>query len=263
MTAQPFFDDVRGAARQDVDAPPGLGVDEHGGVAAAAAQREVIHAQHRGTATAGRGIRSKTRRRCRETRMPSASRSSAGGSRKITSSPSRPPAWTQGRSSAVILAPLDHDLLAGLYLPRHCRGSATPARRRHWPGCRVDPDHRAGAAAASARHRHPPGETGPTRCTGPPGAPPPAPRPPKPTSVGMPTPDNTMITTSCSCLPDSTTKCVAGSGFDQLCAWGTPEPEPVAGGNRCASYNRARPSRWRRRAHAIRHPAPPRGPKTT
>jgi hypothetical protein len=46
MPAQPCLDDVGGAAGQHVDAPPGLGVDEHGGVAAAAAQREVIDAQH-------------------------------------------------------------------------------------------------------------------------------------------------------------------------------------------------------------------------
>ncbi|HEY8201938.1 MAG TPA: nuclear transport factor 2 family protein, partial [Actinomycetota bacterium] len=52
--------------------------------------------------------------------------------------------------------------------------------------------------------------------------------------------------------------CVLETRFDQLCARGTSEPEPVAGGNRCASCNRARPSRWRRRAYAIRHPAPPR-----
>jgi hypothetical protein len=69
-----------------------------------------------------------------------------------------------------------------------------------------------------------------------------------------------MITTSRGCLPDRTSKC-AGSRFDQLCARGRSEPEPVAGGNRCASCNRARPSRWRRRACAVRHPAPPRGRK--
>ena len=49
-----------------------------------------------------------------------------------------------------VLAPLDRDLPAGLYLPRHCRGSATPARGRLRLGRRADPDHRAGAAAASA-----------------------------------------------------------------------------------------------------------------
>ncbi len=46
VVAQPGLDDVSCAARQDVDALAGQGIDEDGGVAAAAAQRQVVHAQH-------------------------------------------------------------------------------------------------------------------------------------------------------------------------------------------------------------------------
>ena len=43
---QPVLGDVGGAALDDVDAPAGLGVDEHGRVDAAAAQREVVDPEH-------------------------------------------------------------------------------------------------------------------------------------------------------------------------------------------------------------------------
>ena len=46
MTAQPFLDDVCGAAGQHVDAAACLGVDEHGRVRVAAAQREVVDPEH-------------------------------------------------------------------------------------------------------------------------------------------------------------------------------------------------------------------------
>ena len=45
MVPQPFFRDVGGAALDDVDAAAGLGVDEHGRIDAAAAQREVVDPQ--------------------------------------------------------------------------------------------------------------------------------------------------------------------------------------------------------------------------
>jgi hypothetical protein len=50
MVPQPLLGDVGGAAGDDVDAAASPGVDEHGGVDAAAAQREVgdpQHARHR------------------------------------------------------------------------------------------------------------------------------------------------------------------------------------------------------------------------
>jgi hypothetical protein len=46
MLAQPCLHDSRGLAGQHVDAPPGLGVDEHGGVASAAAQCEGVGLKH-------------------------------------------------------------------------------------------------------------------------------------------------------------------------------------------------------------------------
>ena len=46
MTAQPLLSDIGGAAGDNVDAPAGLGVDEHGRVDEAAAQREVVDPQH-------------------------------------------------------------------------------------------------------------------------------------------------------------------------------------------------------------------------
>ena len=46
MVPQPLLGDVGGAAGDDVDTPAGLGVDEHGRVDQAAAQREVIDAEH-------------------------------------------------------------------------------------------------------------------------------------------------------------------------------------------------------------------------
>ena len=100
-----------------------------------------------------------------------------------------------------VLAPLDRDLPARLHLPRRRRRRATPARGRLRPGRRADPDHRPGAAAAPARHRHP---TTPAR-PGPPAAlvhlatPPPAPRPPSPPTLERLRRDNTMITTNYSC----------------------------------------------------------------
>jgi hypothetical protein len=49
MVLQPFLSDLGGAAGDDVDAAAGLGVDEHGRVDLAAAQREVDpeHPRHR------------------------------------------------------------------------------------------------------------------------------------------------------------------------------------------------------------------------
>ena len=44
ITAQPYLDQVGCAARQHVNAAAGLGVDEHGRVDQAAAQREVVRA---------------------------------------------------------------------------------------------------------------------------------------------------------------------------------------------------------------------------
>ena len=94
-----------------------------------------------------------------------------------------------------ILAPLDRALPARLHLPRRRRRSATPARGRLRPGRRADPDHRPGAAAAPARHRHPAAPARP----GPPAAlvglatPPPAPRPPSPPTLERLCRDNTMI----------------------------------------------------------------------
>ena len=46
MTAQPLLDQVCGAAGQHVNAAAGLGVDQHGRVDQAAAQREVIDPEH-------------------------------------------------------------------------------------------------------------------------------------------------------------------------------------------------------------------------
>jgi hypothetical protein len=62
--------------------------------------------------------------------------------------------------------------------------------------------------------------------------PPPAPRPPSPSTLECLRRDNTMITTNCSCLPGRTSTGV-GSRFDQLCARGTSEPEPVARESLC------------------------------
>jgi hypothetical protein len=46
MLAQPRLQPFSLAARQDIDALPGLGVDQHGGIDLAAAQGEVIDAEH-------------------------------------------------------------------------------------------------------------------------------------------------------------------------------------------------------------------------
>jgi hypothetical protein len=46
MVPQPLPSDVSGATGDDVDAPAGISVDEHGRVVAAAAQREVVNSQH-------------------------------------------------------------------------------------------------------------------------------------------------------------------------------------------------------------------------
>ena len=85
--------------------------------------------------------------------------------------------------------------------PKRCGSnwaSATPARGRLRPGRRADPYHRPGAAAASARHRHP---AAPSR----PGAPaalvslappPPVPRPPRPPTLERLRRGNTVITTN-------------------------------------------------------------------
>jgi hypothetical protein len=45
VVPQPLFGNIGGAALEDVDAPAGPGVDEHGCVDAAAAQREVVDPQ--------------------------------------------------------------------------------------------------------------------------------------------------------------------------------------------------------------------------
>ena len=65
-----------------------------------------------------------------------------------------------------------------------------------------------------------PGETSPAGCTGPPGDAATSTAPAKPASAGTPAPDNTMITTNCSCLPDRTSR-GGGSRFDQVRARGT------------------------------------------
>src|SRR6266516_6104688 len=97
-----------------------------------------------------------------------------------------------------VLAPLDRDLPARLHLPLGRRRRATPARGRLRPGRRADPDHRSRAAAAPARHRHPPTPARP----GPPPAlvhlatPPPAPRPTSPPTLERLRRDNTVITTN-------------------------------------------------------------------
>ena len=100
-----------------------------------------------------------------------------------------------------VLAPLDRDLPARLHLPRRRRRLATPARRRLRPGRRADPDHRPGAAAAPARHRHPatPARPGPPAALVRLATPPPAPRPPSPPTLERLRRDNTMITTNYSC----------------------------------------------------------------
>ncbi|GII56021.1 hypothetical protein Pth03_44100 [Planotetraspora thailandica] len=54
MGTKPGFQDIGGAAGQDVDAFACLGVDQHGGVAVAPAQGEVIHAEHTGHPRLGR-----------------------------------------------------------------------------------------------------------------------------------------------------------------------------------------------------------------
>ena len=46
MAPQPLLGELSGAAGDDVDAPAGLGVDEHRRVDQAAAQREVVDPQH-------------------------------------------------------------------------------------------------------------------------------------------------------------------------------------------------------------------------
>lgn len=46
MSTQPLGDDLRAPAGQHVDSAAGVGVDEHGGVLPAPAEREIIDAQH-------------------------------------------------------------------------------------------------------------------------------------------------------------------------------------------------------------------------
>jgi DDE superfamily endonuclease len=100
-----------------------------------------------------------------------------------------------------VLAPLDRDLPARLHLPRRRRRPPTPARGRLRPGRRADPDHRPGAAAAPARHRHPiaAARSGPPAALVGLAAPPPAPRPPSPSTLERLRRDNTMIPTNYSC----------------------------------------------------------------
>jgi SRSO17 transposase len=100
-----------------------------------------------------------------------------------------------------VLAPLDRDLPARLHLPRRRRRLAAPARCRFRPGCRTDPGHRSGAAAAPARHCHPaaPARPGPPPALVGLATPPPVPRPPSPPTLERLRRDNTMITTNYSC----------------------------------------------------------------
>jgi len=73
MVRQPLPGDVGGAAGNDIDPPAGLGVDEHGRVDLAAAQREVIDPEHPRHRHLGQGDLERTRSAvCRETKMPSA-----------------------------------------------------------------------------------------------------------------------------------------------------------------------------------------------
>jgi len=46
MVPQPCLGHIGGPARNDIDAAAGLGVDQHGRVDQAAAQREVVDSQH-------------------------------------------------------------------------------------------------------------------------------------------------------------------------------------------------------------------------
>jgi hypothetical protein len=46
VSAQPCLQHLSGAARQDIDPLPGLGVDQHGRVDLPAAQREIIDTKH-------------------------------------------------------------------------------------------------------------------------------------------------------------------------------------------------------------------------
>ena len=97
-----------------------------------------------------------------------------------------------------VLAPLDRDLPARLHLSRRRRRPATRARCQLRPGRRADPGHRPGAAAAPARHRHPatPARPGPPPALVGLATPPPAPRPPSPSTLERLRRDNTMITTN-------------------------------------------------------------------
>jgi hypothetical protein len=53
VPAQPRLRHISGAAGQDIDPLPGRGVDQHGRVLMAAAQREVVDAEHEGDAGLG------------------------------------------------------------------------------------------------------------------------------------------------------------------------------------------------------------------
>ncbi len=55
MGSQPGLQNIGRAAGQDVDPLAGLGVDQHGGVAVAPAQSEVVHPHHPGHSRLGQG----------------------------------------------------------------------------------------------------------------------------------------------------------------------------------------------------------------
>jgi hypothetical protein len=55
MVPQPSLGRVRGPAGDDIDAAAGLGVDEHGRVDQAAAQREVVDPEHAWYCRLGQG----------------------------------------------------------------------------------------------------------------------------------------------------------------------------------------------------------------
>ena len=78
VIAQPRLHDIGGAAGQDIDAVPGLGVDEDGRVDRLRRSAKSSIPSTRGNAIPGSGIRSRVRSEvCRESGTPSAARSAA------------------------------------------------------------------------------------------------------------------------------------------------------------------------------------------
>ena len=144
-------------------------------------------------------------------------------SRKITSSASRPPAWTPGRSSAGSPGTAGPRSACS---PTPTSPSRSPVQRpqdgQRRPGRRADPGHRPGAAAAPARHRHPAAPPRP----GPPAAlvglatPPSVPRPPSPPALERLRRDSTMITTNYSCRRRSTATSFLPTMHASLCSSG-------------------------------------------